>query len=345
MSEAILATAPPTFALVGQGLGGDVALDILRRDSARVTRVVLISTDPLAEAPASAAAREARIVAAKSGRLKEVILQEYPASALADTEWRPEVLAVLQDMGPDIGRRGVPAPIPRAATPPRSAKRPCAAPTCPALIIAGAVDTLLPVRRQDFVAQLMPYGKLVTIPQAGQLPNARATRGGHRRLGGLSRGPDDAAAYVPAATLTLARLACALPELASRKFSTRGRMFNRQLLPAKDAVMARARFQMVGFLVFGAAPSAAVSAATHCPGALMSSLAPSTVITATWVIAPISTFLPFTVNSFSAISRFLKMRSTVVQVEFRRHVHHGKVFVIETGYAHRDPMPRRVRRA
>ena len=48
MSEAILATAPPTFALVGQGLGGDVALDILRRDSARVTRVVLISTDPLA---------------------------------------------------------------------------------------------------------------------------------------------------------------------------------------------------------------------------------------------------------------------------------------------------------
>ena len=169
MSEAILATAPPTFALVGQGLGGDVALDILRRDAARVTRVVLISTDPLAEAPASAAAREARIVAAKAGRLKEVILQEYPAATLADTEWRPEVLAVLQDMGLTLGE-GVFLRQSRALQRRPDQQKTLRRANLPALIIAGAVYTLLPVRRQDFVAQLMPYGKLVTIPQAGQLP-------------------------------------------------------------------------------------------------------------------------------------------------------------------------------
>lgn len=63
MSEAILATAPPKFILIGHGLGGDIALDILRRDlgrdQGRASRAVLISTDPLAEPPATAAARGA----------------------------------------------------------------------------------------------------------------------------------------------------------------------------------------------------------------------------------------------------------------------------------------------
>ena len=40
----------------------------------------------------------------------------------------------------------------------------------PALVIAGEHDPVAPVRRQDFTAQLMPHGKLVTIPDAGSLP-------------------------------------------------------------------------------------------------------------------------------------------------------------------------------
>ena len=43
----------------------------------------------------------------------------------------------------------------------------------------------------------------------------------------------------------------------------------------------------------------------------MSSFDPSTVFTATLVILPMSTLWPFTTNSFFAISRFLKTRSTV----------------------------------
>lgn len=40
----------------------------------------------------------------------------------------------------------------------------------PLLIIAGAEDRLVPVRRQDFAAQLAPYGKLTVIEGAGHLP-------------------------------------------------------------------------------------------------------------------------------------------------------------------------------
>jgi pimeloyl-ACP methyl ester carboxylesterase len=40
----------------------------------------------------------------------------------------------------------------------------------PALILAGQADTLLPVRRQEFLAGLMPFGRLQVIEAAGHLP-------------------------------------------------------------------------------------------------------------------------------------------------------------------------------
>ena len=39
----------------------------------------------------------------------------------------------------------------------------------PALVLAGAADTLVPLRRSEFTAGLMPFGKLVVIPDAGHL--------------------------------------------------------------------------------------------------------------------------------------------------------------------------------
>jgi pimeloyl-ACP methyl ester carboxylesterase len=39
----------------------------------------------------------------------------------------------------------------------------------PALVIAGEADTLVPMRRQEFTANLMPFGKLQVIADAGHL--------------------------------------------------------------------------------------------------------------------------------------------------------------------------------
>ena len=80
MAAQVLATAPAKFALVGCGMGGDVAMDVLRRALDRVTRIALISTDPMQEAPSVAAAREARMVAARSGRLWQALGEEYPVA-------------------------------------------------------------------------------------------------------------------------------------------------------------------------------------------------------------------------------------------------------------------------
>lgn len=168
MSEAILPGLPDKFALLGHGLGGDVALDIIRRIPDRVTRVVLMATDPLAEAPQAAAARETRIVASRSGRLAEAMEQEIPASALADTEWRGEILALIRDMALTLGE-GVFLRQSRALQRRPDQQKTMRRVKLPALVIAGDLDTLVPMRRQEFTANLMPFGKLHVVADAGHV--------------------------------------------------------------------------------------------------------------------------------------------------------------------------------
>ncbi len=170
MSSAVLAAAPPRFVLVGQGLGGDVALDVIRRDLGRVIRVALISTDPLAEPPGLAAARETRMVAARAGRLRDALAQDYPMSAFAETPWRDDVLSLVADMGIGLGE-GVYLRQARALQRRPDQQKTLRRAMLPALILAGAQDTVIPVRRQDFAATLMPFGTLKVIENAGQLPS------------------------------------------------------------------------------------------------------------------------------------------------------------------------------
>ena len=169
MSLAVLKDAPARFALAGQGLGGTVALDVVRRAPDRVTRVILISTDPLSETPQAAAAREVRIVQARAGRLREAIQAEVPPAALFDGPSRADVLEVLADMA---RVRGADAFIAQSRA---MQRRPDHQKTLrrfqvPALIIGGAADTLVPTRRQDFIAELMPKGRFHRIADAGHMP-------------------------------------------------------------------------------------------------------------------------------------------------------------------------------
>ncbi|WP_426037362.1 alpha/beta fold hydrolase [Cypionkella sp. TWP1-2-1b2] len=168
MSEAILPGLPEKFALLGHGLGGDIALDLIRRIPDRVTRVVLMATDPLSEPPQAAAAREARIVAAKSGRLAEAMRQEIPLSAIVDAPWREEIMALVQDMALGLGE-GVFLRQSRALQRRPDQQKTMRKVKLPVLVIAGEADTLVPMRRQEFTANLMPYGKLLVIEAAGHL--------------------------------------------------------------------------------------------------------------------------------------------------------------------------------
>lgn len=144
-------------------------MDVLRRAPDRVLRMVLISTDPLAEQPKAAAAREARIVAAKSGRLVQAAAEDFPDAAFAATEWRDEVRALIADMVLQLGE-GVYIRQSRVTQRRPDQSKSLRRAMMPALVLAGAEDGLLPVRRQEFLAGLLPYGRLQVIPQSGHLP-------------------------------------------------------------------------------------------------------------------------------------------------------------------------------
>ncbi len=188
MSTAVLAAAPPRFVLIGHGLGGHVALDVIRRAAGRVTRVVLLATDPLAEAPQTAAAREKRIVAARSGRLAEAMVEEIPRDALADTPDRDDVMALIRDMALGLGE-GVFMRQSRALQRRPDQQKTLRRAAVPALIIAGAHDTLVPLRRQEFAAGLMPWGKLHIIENAGHIPMLEQPEAVTAALAGFLAGP------------------------------------------------------------------------------------------------------------------------------------------------------------
>ncbi|MDT8856631.1 alpha/beta hydrolase [Paracoccaceae bacterium Fryx2] len=168
MAQAILAAAPPRFALAGLGLGGDVALEMIRRAPDRVTRVALISTDPLSETPQTAAARESRMVAARSGRLSQAMAEEVPLAALAPGPGRARVLALVADMAAGFDP-GVFVVQSRAMQRRPDQQKTLRRALLPALVIAGAQDTPQMQRRQDFVVGLMPYARLLLIEGADMM--------------------------------------------------------------------------------------------------------------------------------------------------------------------------------
>lgn len=164
-----LSALPARFALAGVDFGGMVALEMLRRAPDRITRVALIATSPLAETPTEAAAREPRIVAARSGRFEDVIGQEIRQQDLAPGPHRAEVIAKIAAMaratGPEAYVRQA-----RAMQRRKDQQATLRKIKQPALVVCGAHDQILPVRRHEFMAELIPYARLEVLEDAGRLP-------------------------------------------------------------------------------------------------------------------------------------------------------------------------------
>ena len=59
----------------------------------------------------------------------------------------------------------------------------------PTLVIAGACDTLVPLRRQEFTAKLMPFGTFIVIDDAGHLPTLEQPEAVLAAMGTFFNGP------------------------------------------------------------------------------------------------------------------------------------------------------------
>ena len=166
LAEAVLAEAPPKFAVAGLSMGGIVAMEVLHQAPERVAGVALLDTNPLAERPELAEARAAQIEAVQAGRLTEVMRGELVPRYAACPDDR--LVALCLDMaaalGPEVFVRQSKALRDRAdRTETLGASR------CPALILVGAEDRMCPPDRHYLMKQLMPHARLEILPGAGHL--------------------------------------------------------------------------------------------------------------------------------------------------------------------------------
>ncbi len=169
IASRILDWAPAKFALLGLSMGGAVALEVIRRAPTRVTRIALMNCTAQAEIPQVAAAREPLIVAARSGRFADVMAQEHPSSCLAAGPQRRAVQELLLDMAWSLGPEAYVSQA-RAMQRRRDQSATLRQIRQPSLVVCGADDTIWPVRRHEFMAEMIPYSRLEVIAGAGHLP-------------------------------------------------------------------------------------------------------------------------------------------------------------------------------
>jgi pimeloyl-ACP methyl ester carboxylesterase len=169
IAGALLDLLPRRFALAGLSMGGIVAMELMRRAPERITRLCLLDTNPLAETPQVAAMREPQIVAAKTGRLLEVMRDEMKPNYLAPGPARQDVLDLVMEMartlGPDVFIRQS-----RALQRRRDQQGTLRRVHVPTMVICGEHDALCPVRRHTFMAELIVSARLHVLENAGHLP-------------------------------------------------------------------------------------------------------------------------------------------------------------------------------
>lgn len=169
MAAEALHHAPPRFALAGLSMGGIVAMEMLRRVPDRITRVALISTTPLSETPQQAAWREPQIVKAQAGNLTGAMRAALPPEALGPGAGRARALEVVDAMAADLGPQEFIRQS-RALQRRPDAQKVLRSIRAPTLVLCGGQDTITPVKRHNFMAELIPYAELATIEEAGHLP-------------------------------------------------------------------------------------------------------------------------------------------------------------------------------
>ncbi len=165
----VLDASPNRFALAGLSMGGIVAMEVLRRAPERVTRLALFDTSPLPETPQVAADREPQIVAVRSGRLASMMREEIGPRCLAPGPNRGEILNLVVDMAETLGPDVFVAQS-RALQRRPDQQKVLRTTRVPTLVLCGEYDQIYPVKRHEFMAELIPNADLHVVEGAGHLP-------------------------------------------------------------------------------------------------------------------------------------------------------------------------------
>lgn len=165
IADAVLASAPPRFALAGSSMGGYVCFEILRRAPERVARLALLSTSARPDTPEQSAQRRAWLAEARvdlrAALERSVPRLQHPArrgdAALVETQVRMGLAVGLEAF-----ERQTRATIARPDSRPLLPRI-----GVPTLVLVGDRDPLTPPLRAREIAQGIPDARLVVVPRCG----------------------------------------------------------------------------------------------------------------------------------------------------------------------------------
>jgi pimeloyl-ACP methyl ester carboxylesterase len=168
MADAILAEAPPRFALAGLSMGGYCAQEIMRRAPERVTRLALLDTSARADSDEQRARRRGLIELAQKGAFKGVTPRLLPLlihpDRLQDKALTQTVIGMAERIGRDGFLRQQKAIMGRPDGRPDLARI-----ACPTRILVGRQDALTPVALHEEMEAAIPGARLVVIEESGHL--------------------------------------------------------------------------------------------------------------------------------------------------------------------------------
>lgn len=144
-------------------------MEVIRLAPERVTRLALLDTNPLADAPANGPVREAQVIKAQSGGLRDVMSEEMKPNYLADGPQAEGILDLCMQMAEAIGPAGFTDQSYALQHRPDQTDT-LRNVSVPSLVLCGEQDQLCPVERHELMRDLIPGSRLVVIPDAGHLP-------------------------------------------------------------------------------------------------------------------------------------------------------------------------------
>jgi pimeloyl-ACP methyl ester carboxylesterase len=173
MAERVLAAAPARFALAGHSMGGRVALEVVARAPARVSRLALLDTG-FERLPAGDAGERER---AGRYRLRDIAHGEgmlamgrewargmvHPAR-LADTQLMDAIHQMIARASPAQFEAQVEALL---ARPDRTDL--LGAIHVPTLVLCGREDAWSPLARHEEMVRRIPGSRLVAVPDCGHM--------------------------------------------------------------------------------------------------------------------------------------------------------------------------------
>jgi pimeloyl-ACP methyl ester carboxylesterase len=173
MARALLAKAPPRFALAGHSMGARVAFEVMRQAPERVTRLAILDADYRAR-PAGAAGeaerrqRLALLELARTHGMRAMAERWLPALVHPDRIRDVKLMHALYDMA---ARRN---PAVLAAQVKALLDRPDATEVlrgvrCPTLVLCGRDDNWSGLARHQEMAAIVPRARLVVVERCGHM--------------------------------------------------------------------------------------------------------------------------------------------------------------------------------